>query len=249
MQMDYFWKQQDDLPAGIGYGLFSIEHIISIVVVLALVVLAAILINHSSEDKKERINKTIPVAMLILEVFKDLYLLRVGHFGIGYLPLHICSIGIFVFLVSEYAPFAKIKEIFGEIAYILIMPASLCALMFPDWADLYPVWNFMNLYSYLWHGLLILYPILLKLEGEIKPDLRHIHYEIIFLMIVVPPILLFDKKFGCNYFFVNWPLKGTPLALIEYIFGMKYYIVGYGVLALAVLIMMYVVTGIINKQN
>ena len=85
MQMDYFWKQQDDLPAGIGY-----------------------------------------------------------------LPLHICSIGIFVFLVSEYAPFAKIKEIFGEIAYI---------------------------------------------------------------------------------------------------FGMKYYLVGYGVLALAVLIMMYVVTGIIDKHK
>ena len=245
--MEYFWKQQDDLPEGIGYGLFSTEHMISIVVVLALVVLAAILIRRFSEDKKVRICMAIPPIMLILEIFKDLYLVRVGHFGIGYLPLHICSIGIFVFLIREYVPSVKIKGIFGEIAYILIMPASVCALLFPDWADLYPVWNFMNLYSYLWHGLLVLNPLLLKLEGKIKPTLRHIHYEIIFLLIVVPPILLFDRAFGCNYFFVNWPLRGTPLAFIADKFGMKYYLVGYGMLTLAVLIMVYVLTGIIDK--
>lgn len=247
MQMEYFWKQQDDLPAGTGYGLFSKPHIISTFVVLVLVATLVILISHIGNDKKERINKTIPVLMLILEIFKDLYLVRVGHFGIGYLPLHVCSIGIFIFLIREYLPSVKIKEIFGEIAFILIMPASVCALVFPDWAELYPVWNFMNLYSYLWHGLLVLYPFLLKTEGKIKPILRHIHYEIIFLLIVVPPILLFDKKYGCNYFFVNWPLEGTPLAFIADTFGTRYYLVGYGILTIAVLILVYVLTGIIDK--
>ena len=42
--------------------------------------------------------------MVALEVFKDLFLVSVGRFGIGYLPLHVCSIGIFVFMFREYLP-------------------------------------------------------------------------------------------------------------------------------------------------
>ena len=51
-QMVYFWKQQDDLPAGIGYGLFNFEHIVSILVVFILVAVSAIIINHLCEEMK-----------------------------------------------------------------------------------------------------------------------------------------------------------------------------------------------------
>ena len=70
--------------------------------------------------------------MLGMEAFKDLFLVIVGRFGIGYLPLHICSIGIFVFLLRECLPWKWAKDAFGEISYIIIMPASVAALMFAD---------------------------------------------------------------------------------------------------------------------
>ena len=103
--MGYFWKQQDDIPEGMGYPLFGVAHIIS----------------------------------------------------------------------------------------VLIMPASIMALLFADWTVYYPVWNFINLHSYLWHGLLILYPLLLKLRGDISTSVKHIHWVLIFLILVVPPIYIFDS--------------------------------------------------------
>lgn len=237
--MGYFWKQQDDIPAGMGYPLFGIAHISSVTVTLLCVVILAILFNRLNNKKQRHILKMIPVFMVFLEVFKDLFLVSVDRFGLGYLPLHVCSIGIFVFLFREYLPWKRTKDIFGEIAFILIMPASFAALIFADWTVFYPVWNFINLHSYVWHGALVLYPWLLMLRGEIKPSIKHIHWIIIFLCIIVPPIYLFDKAFGRNYFFINWPVADSPLSWCASFMGNPGYLVGYGLMALIVMELVY----------
>ena len=191
--------------------------------------------------------KIIPVFMVGLEIFKDLFLISVGRFGIGYLPLHVCSIGIFIFLLREYLPYERSKAFFGEIAYVLIMPASFAALLFADWTIYYPVLNFMNLYSYLWHGLLILYPILLFIMKEVHPGIKHFHYVILFLLVVVPFFYIFDKHFNCNYFFVNWPTAGSPLEWCESRMGNPGYLIGYGIMALAAMLIVYGVTFVMEK--
>ena len=182
-----------------------------------------------------------------LEIFKDLFLVHVHRFGLGYLPLHVCSIGIFVFLLREFLPLKKAKEIFGEVAVILIMPGALAALIFPDWTYLYPVLNFINLHSFLWHGLLVLYPLLLLIKGESEPGIKHIHYVLLFLCVVVPPIYVFDKKTGYNYFFVNRPEVSTPLEWIYNITGGKGYLIGYGILTVSVILAEYMVLYLLKK--
>ncbi len=129
--MGYFWKQQDDIPEGMGYPLFGVAHLSSVAITI-------------------------------------LFLVSVHRFGIGYLPLHICSIGIFIFLLRELLPWRQAKKALGEISFMVIMPASIVALMFADWTVYYPVLNFMNIHSYVWHGMLILYPMLLKVRGDIN---------------------------------------------------------------------------------
>ncbi|WP_034452712.1 YwaF family protein [Butyrivibrio sp. AE2032] len=239
IMLDYFWKQQDDIPAGMGYPLFGTAHLLSVFITLILVVFLILAIHKLEEKKQKNFLKMLPVLMLGMEVFKDAFLVSVHRFGIGYLPLHICSIGIFVFLLREWLPWALAKDVFGEIAFIIIMPASIAALLFADWTVYYPVLNFMNIYSYIWHGLLVLYPILLKLRGDIQPSIRHIHYCLLFLLVVVPPIYVFDKHFGCNYFFVNWPIPGTPLSWMASFMGNPGYLLGYAGLTLAVILLMY----------
>ena len=237
--MEYFWKQQDDIPAGMGYPLFGFAHLTSVAITLVCVVIFCWRFSRLSEKKQARILKLIPVIMVFLEVAKDLFLASVHRFGIGYLPLHICSIGIFVFLLREYLLFEKPKRFFGEIAFVLIMPASFVALIDADWTVLYPVWNFINLHSYVWHGLLILYPVMLKLKGEILPTVRHMHWVILFLCIVVPPVYIFDKCFRCNYFFVNWPISGSPLSILASYMGNPGYLVGYAALTIIVILFVY----------
>lgn len=247
---EYFWKQEDDIPAELGYPLFGTEHLMSIAITL--IAVGAVIAIFKRMDGKRRVwfLKLIPVIMVFLELFKDLFLVSVHRFGIGYLPLHVCSIGIFVFLLREYLPWKRAKEVFGEIAYVLIMPASIAALIFADWTELYPVWNFINLHSYVWHGALVLYPLLLLINGDILPSIRHIHWSVLFLLIVVPPIYIFDKLTGCNYFFVNRPVEGSPLEWWAFVLGNPGYLVGYALMVLVVLVIVYLVTGLVlNRPN
>ncbi len=237
--MEYFWRQQDDIPAGMGYPLFGIAHLLSVAITVLLVICLIFLIRRQEDKRQRRFLKVLPLVMLGMEVIKDSFLVSVHRFGIGYLPLHICSIGIFVFLLREWLPWRWARDVFGEIAYIIIMPASIAALIFADWTVYYPVLNFMNIYSYIWHGLLVLYPILLKVRGDISPSIRHIHFCLLFLCVVVPPVYAFDKHFGCNYFFVNWPVANSPLSWMASFMGNPGYLIGYAALTLAVILLMY----------
>ncbi len=238
----YFWKQQDDIPEGMGYPLFGASHLLSVLITFIAVGIVIAVFMRMDEKRRLKMLKCIPLLMVFLEVFKDLFLVSVHRFGIGYLPLHVCSIGIFVFLLREYLPWKKAKEFFGEIAYVLIMPASVAALIFADWTTLYPVWNFINLHSYIWHGMLVLYPLLLLIQREISPSIKHIHWNVLFLIIVVPPIYLFDKHFGCNYFFVNWPVPGSPLEWWANLLGNPGYLVGYALMVLGTMVLVYLGT-------
>lgn len=245
--LEYFWKQQDDIPAGMGYPLFGTAHLLSVGITLFLTWVLVLLISRLEEGRQRVILKTLPIIMLAMEIIKDSFLISVNRFGIGYLPLHICSIGIFVFFLREWLPWTWAKDVFGEIAYIIIMPASFAALLFADWTVYYPVLNFMNIYSYIWHGLLILYPVLLKVRGEISPSVRHIHFCLLFLCVVVPPIYIFDKCFGCNYFFVNWPVQNSPLSWMASFMGNPGYLLGYAILTIMVVLLMYLVIRLRKK--
>lgn len=239
--------QYEDLPEGIGYGRFSPQHWATLILCAALILLAIWIFRKRSEVHRNRIIKGIPWIMIGLECFKDLFLLQAGHFGVGYLPLHLCSLGVFLFLLLSVSRTPKWKGIFGEIAVTLILPGSVAALLFPDWAHLYPVWNFMNLYGYLWHSLLVLYPILCLAQGYVHLSIRHMHYDWLFLACVVPPVLVFDRMFHCNYMFVNWPPKGTPLEMIASITGMQYYLAGYAAFSIGVILVIYLMIEVIKK--
>ena len=248
MTWEYFWKQQDDIPPGNGYPLFGPAHLMSVAATLCVVTVAVIILCKQNTAFKKRVLRSIPILMVILEICKDLFLLYAGRFGIGYLPLHVCSIGIFVFMLREYLPSYRCKMFFGEVAYVLILPASLSALLFADWTVYYPVLNFMNLYSYLWHGLLILYPVLLYAMHEIQPGIRHFHYVLLFLVLIVPPVYAFDKHYDCNYFFINWPISGSPLEWCASVMGNPGYLIGYGSIVLSAMLAVYAITYIIEHK-
>ena len=237
--MEYFWKQQDDIPEGMGYPLFGVAHLLSVGITLMLVFLFVLWFRKMDDRKQRKVLKVIPIVMLMLEVFKDIFLVSVNRFGLTYLPLHICSIGIFVFFFREYLPWEKTKEFLGDVAFVIILPSALVALFDADWTYVYPVWNFINLHSYVWHGMLVLYPVLIKMREDISPSIKHIYRPIIFLLIVVTPIYFFDKHFGLNFCFVNWPIENSPLEWMAARMGNPGYLIGYGAITFAVILLMY----------
>ncbi|MCR5034865.1 MAG: YwaF family protein [Clostridia bacterium] len=235
---DYFWKQYEDLPSGLGYMRFSAEHIVTLLVLVVLLVFAVRFLS-AKDDRRAASMKVLPWIMVGLELFKDVFLISVGHFGVGYLPLHLCSLGVFVFIAASLAKTDRWRIILSEISWIVIVPGTIAALLFPDWAHLYPVFNFMNLHGYLWHGMLLLYPLMMGKSGWVHLSIKHAHYVWIFMIGAAIPVYVFDRIARCNYMFVNWPPKGTPLAWIAHITGDELYLAGYAVFAVIVIGLIY----------
>lgn len=245
---DYFWKQYEDLPPGLGYMRFSAEHIVTLLILGVLLVLIVRLLT-ASDARRAASMKVLPWIMVGLEVFKDAFLVSAGHFGVGYLPLHLCSLGVFVFIAASLSKTDRWRMILSEIACVLIVPGTIAALLFPDWAHLYPVFNFMNLYGYVWHGMLLLYPVMMVKSGWSHLSVRHAHYVWIFMIGAAIPVYIFDRAAGCNYMFVNWPPKGTPLEWIAQITGEGLYLVGYAVFAFIVIGLIYAGIGLYHRSR
>lgn len=237
---DYFWLESTDLPDGIGFGLFTPAHFMMDALCAAGIALLCLFFCRQNHRRQETILRVIAVLLLLGNGFRDLVLVLDGRMGLSYLPLHLCSTAIFVYLLHAFWPgdgSSRFREALGEIGYVLLMPGTICALLFPDWTR-YPLLNFMSLHSFAWHALLVAYPLMLRLSGRIHPTIRHIWYPLLYLGLIVPPILIFDKVMDCNYLFVNWPLPDTPLEWLYDRLG-RYWLIGYAILVFAVILGIY----------
>ena len=75
-------------------------------------------------------------------------------------------------------------------------------------------------------------------QHNIVPRLASLWKVIVFLLAVVPPVYLFDKKFHANYMFVNVPSPGSPLEWLASFLGNPGYLAGYAVLMLLCMVLM-----------
>ena len=234
--MEYFWYTYHELADDVGFSYFGVEHLTALAIVLAGIVACSLVFVRLGERGRDRMLKGIAVLVALGEVARDVTLACVGHLDMEFLPLHLCSFAIVVFVVHAFMPDSRLRDALGEISWCLLMPGSLCALLFPNWTA-YPMLNFMNLHSFFWHALIALYPVLLLLGGRIRPRVGHWWYAVVFLAVVVPPIYAFDVATGYNYFFVNFPSAGTPLATLYDLMG-EWWRVGYAALALVVILVL-----------
>lgn len=244
----YFWLEGRDLELydhAIGFGLFTWKHFAMLAVCVALIAALCRYFLGRTARQQARILKITAVALLLGNLGRDVFLLIRGRMTIGYLPLHLCSFAIFVYLLHAFLPDvqqSRFRAALGEIGFTLLMPGTIWALILPDWSA-YPILNFMSLHSFLWHSVLVAYPLMLLLSGRIHPSICHIWYPIAYLCVVVPPTWAFDIRMNVNYLYVNWPLPGTPLEWFYQTLG-KYWRFGYAGLVLACILAVYGIIGL-----
>ncbi|MGN8774618.1 YwaF family protein [Candidatus Weimeria sp. HCP3S3_B5] len=242
-----FFRYESDIPSGSGYRIFSATHFGCLAAIGAAMALIAIIFIRAGERKRDLIINAIPVFLICMEASKWLVLFSIHRANIGMLPLHLCGLAAFDFLLASFMPSSRARAFFGEIAVILLGPGSIFALLLPDWT-LYPAWNYFNLYGYIWHEMLLLYPILLLIDKRLWPRISHLWYEAIFLAIIVPPVYIFDKITDCNYIFINWPPSDTPLSFLASKMGVPGYLAGYALLALMIMVIIYIPFEVIGRR-
>lgn len=292
---DYFWMEGTDLPAGIGFGLFTPEHFCAVAVCMTGVILFLRAFLKRTPPRQNLWLRILAVLLLLGNIARDVFLLIKGRMSAAYLPFHLCSFAIFVYLLYAFMPEkysdsaagetsavaldtgrqsdsgeksgtrilrspvdkknefeaivrqSRFREALGEIGCVLLLPGTLIALILPDWSA-YPLLNYMCIHSFLWHAVLTAFPLALLMSGRVHPTIRHIWYPVVYLAVLVPPALWFDRRFDVNFLFVNWPLPDTPLMAVYHIWG-KYWLAGYALLAFSVILAEYILIEIIRKAK
>lgn len=240
--MKYFLETTDTIEGGLGFSMFDSLHL-SWLVVFALVVVAnCILYRRLQQTGRQRWQKIVAWLLIADELFKMTILTVSGNYTVSYLPLHLCSINIFIIAIHAYKP----SRILDNFLYTVCIPGALAALLFPSWTSL-PLLNGMHLHSFTVHILLALYPIVLLVGGDIKPELNALPKSLCLLILMAIPIYGVNLLLDTNYMFLMEADAGNPL----YWFGENWgsHLLGFPVIIAGILLVMYGPIVLIRKLH
>ena len=231
--MKYFLDTTETIPDNVGFAHFDLLHF-AWLAVFAMICIVSISWYRKQSDKRRSIwKKCIAILLILDELFKVVMLLVGNRYTVAYLPLHLCSINIFVIAFHAWKP----SEIVGGDLYTVGIAGALAALLFPSWSKL-PLGNFMHLHSFTIHILLALYPITLFASGEIQPKIKRIPQYLLILVAMAIPIYFVNLLLNTNFMFLMQADDGNPLAIFEQLWGN--HLLGFPVIIAGVLIVMYV---------
>ncbi len=238
--MQYFMDTTETVPAGVGFAHYDLLHLLWLALFLLVTIVSVVTYRKMSLKARQTWKISIAALLIADEIFKVAMLLVGGRYLPGYLPLHLCSINIFLIAIHAWKP----SKLLGGYLYTVGIPGAVAALLFPSWSSL-PFANFMHLHSFTVHILLALYPITLAAAGELKPEVKKIPQYLLLLVAMAVPIYFINLLLDTNFMFLMSADPGNPLYLFQQLWGNHLY--GFPVLIIGVLAVMYIPLVIFRK--
>ena len=232
--MKYLFVPELFLPEDVGFSLYGPEHLIWLGVLGVMCGAMVVSYRAMSPAARTRFARITATGLLALEVLRDVYLVAAGAWKWSYLPLHLCSINIFVCLAYTLTK----KDLLAEFLYSLCLPGAVVALIVPTWNDL-PILNGMHLHSASVHIMLVMYPVLVLANG-FRPSFRRLPKILCMLAAVAVPIYFVNKWLGTNFFFLARTENNPVLEMLAAVFGEKYFFLGLPLLLIIVWTLMYI---------
>ena len=228
----YFFETKDTIESGVGFEPFDLTHMFWLVLTVVLTVVGCMIYKKLDERGRLIFRRVFAALIVADELYKIIGLLAIGKYTAGYLPFHLCSINIFIIAIHSIKPF----RVLGNFLYTVCIPSSLAALLLPNWTQL-PFLNFMHLHSSTVHMLLLLYPLILTLSGDLKPRFRDLPKSLCLLLGLAIPVYGINLWLGKNFMFLMNPGGVAPLVFFEKLWGNHLY--GYPVLIATIVAVMY----------
>lgn len=244
--MKYFLDTVETIAPDVGFSQFGTIHLTWLAVFLAVVGFNCIWYRRMSAVGRDRWKKIVAGLIVLDEIYKMIMLAIGGRYIADYLPLHLCSINIFIIAFHAWKPTRPV----GAFLYTVCIPGAIAALLFPSWTSL-PVGNFMHWHSFTVHILLAMYPIVLSVSGDIDLSVKDIPKCLLLLVGMAIPIYIVNLLLDTNFMFLMYVEEGNPLLIFEQLWGN--HLLGYPVIFAGVLIVMYVpvilIKSIKTKKN
>lgn len=197
-------------------GLFTVGHFILIIITLIGIVISLKKTIHKTKDEVKQIIKNCTILIWILEFIKIVFKLCTG--GIrninNYVPLYYCSLLLYAGAFASFAKgkLQKVGEVFlatggiaGGVIFIIMPTTSL---------PTYPMWHFVSLHSFLYHGIMLYLGILVNATNYITLHLSDIKYYASLVGIVCVLAYIVNKIFNSNLMFISKNFPGTPIEVI-----------------------------------
>lgn len=204
--MKYFWETTGSIKKGLGFSHWSPTHLLWLLACVLICLVACLLYRRCSRSGRRIWRFLVAAPIVFNELLKTVILLVVGRYTKNYLPLHLCTVNIFLIALHALKPFRMLDNFL----YAFCIPAAAMALAFPSWTKL-PFANFMHWHSFTLHILLLLYPLMLTVGGEIKPHPRELPKALGLLLLLTIPAYAVNRLLGTNYMFLMKAPKGNPL--------------------------------------
>ena len=202
-----------------GFQIFDTIHLRWLVFILIFIIVNCYFYIRGSSGWRLQWQKIVFWALLIFEILKQIYLVITDQYSYWSPPLHLCGFGIFIIGIHVY--FANRTT--STLLFSLTLPGAVIALVFPGWAT-DPVGGFLHIHSFTFHALLVVYVVALLLTNELQLKLFDLWRAVLFLIMTVPIIYIYNQSFGTNFMFLNRPVVGTPLQWLYDKFGAGGYI-------------------------
>lgn len=197
-------------------GIFTLGHFsLLAITVFGIYITLKNTINKSKNDV-HKIIKNVTIIAWTLEIIKIIF--NITHNSLNkvnnYVPLYYCSILLYAGLLSSFAK-GNLKRvgdvtlatgtIIGGIAFLIYPSTSL---------PTYPVFHFISLHSFFYHGMMIYIGILVNSTKYVVLKLSDVKYVSSLITVMSAFALIINNIFDANLMFISKNFPGTPVALI-----------------------------------
>lgn len=237
-----FLDTVETIKEGAGFSLFGTTHLIWVFAFIALAVIVPFVYRKLSAKARNIMRITVASLIVLDEVWKWVFLIIGNRLAYGYLPLHLCSINVFLIAFHIF----KQPKVVNDFLYTLCIPAGIIALLTPSWTALPPA-NFMHIHSFTIHILLALYPLMLTVGKDIKPELKMVPKCLALLLCLGVVSLSVNLLCDTNFMFLMRTDNISFLVLFENIFGAHQW--AFPILLPVIMLIMYLPIIIINKRK
>jgi hypothetical integral membrane protein (TIGR02206 family) len=213
-------------------------HLIYLALGLVLTVISLRALTKVPPKKRDRVTQWLAWSVFLIWIVPPalMCLTDTGERWRDHLPLHLCT------AASILIPIALLKrcQVLLNFGYGLALPGAVAALVFPG-----EMFRYLSSYSvhYFLHNIGHVLPVVACLApiamGWWRPSWRYYPATVavgVGLMAIAYPV---NKLIGSNYFFVNWPERGTILEFFGSVLGESMYVPVLALVAAVVIAAMF----------
>lgn len=221
--------------ATVKMELFSLWHILYVLVIVAFPFLLALCLRKADGDGKTKALRALAIAIFIVYI-GDFFIqpfYNDGDLIVDKLPFHICTVLCPMIMLAQFSQSKRVQWFYDAIALLAIV-GPFMYFVYPNTAfgDTYTPWCYRVIQTFLYHGLVYSWGVaaLIFRRASCK-------YKVLPRVLIIQSFITLWASFGNWAYDHNWYfLKGLDMGFVEFKYPLTYLIINAGVFLMVMIV-------------